>query len=195
MIIVTVMSQKKFSIFDEPTGMDEPIYMSMYDKVKNRRSCVKQREAEVEQRRQQEALLKFCKLKQQRAQREGKKKSMDSDYRDSDINDSDESPRMKNNKPRSRFMLSTDSDSDSGKEEDRKGKKKQDSSDDGNKKINIFKKRHIVDSSDDSDNRIKKATKQGAKAKGNLGKIGLESSDEEVTFTKFKVEPGRTSPK
>merc|ERR1711874_318742 len=114
---------KKFSIFDEPTGMDEPIYMYMYDKVKNRRSCVKQREAEVEQRRQQEALLKFCKLKQQRAQREGKKKSMDSDYRDSDNNDSDDSPRMKNNKPRSRFMLSTDSDSDSGKEEDRKGKK------------------------------------------------------------------------
>merc|ERR1712018_1048660 len=68
-----------FSIFDEPVfDENNPIYFSMYDKVKARRSCVKAKEEE-EARRQGEALNKFAKLKAQRAKREGKKKSVDSD--------------------------------------------------------------------------------------------------------------------
>merc|ERR1711936_1535574 len=70
---------RKFSIFEEPV-FDEhnPVYFSMYDKVKARRSCVKAKEEE-EQKRQEEALKKFAKLKAQRAKREGKKKSVDSE--------------------------------------------------------------------------------------------------------------------
>merc|ERR1719438_640673 len=68
-----------FSIFDEPVfDENNPVYFSMYDKVKARRSCVKAKEEE-EQKRQEEALKKFAKLKAQRAKREGKKKSVDSD--------------------------------------------------------------------------------------------------------------------
>merc|ERR1712107_770097 len=70
---------KNFSIFDEPVfDENNPVYFSMYDKVKARRSCVKAKEEE-EARRQEEALNKFAKLKAQRAKREGKKKSVDSD--------------------------------------------------------------------------------------------------------------------
>merc|ERR1711902_180457 len=71
--------KRKFSIFDEPVfDENNPIYFSMYDKVKARRSCVKAREEE-EARKQEEALNKFAKLKAQRAKREEKKKSVDSD--------------------------------------------------------------------------------------------------------------------
>merc|ERR1719336_3614226 len=71
--------EANFSIFDEPVfDENNPPYLSMYDKVKARRSCVKAREEE-EARRQEEALNKFAKLKAQRAKREGKKKSVDSD--------------------------------------------------------------------------------------------------------------------
>merc|ERR1711913_150594 len=70
---------RKFSIFEEPVfDENNPVYFSMYDKVKARRSCVKAKEEE-EQKRQEEALKKFAKLKAQRAKREGKKKSVDSD--------------------------------------------------------------------------------------------------------------------
>merc|ERR1712141_801320 len=76
---------KKFSIFDDPLiDLDNPVYFSMYDKVKARRSCVKDR---VEQARaQQEALLaKFSKLKKKRAERgDGHKR----DGEDSDASDS-----------------------------------------------------------------------------------------------------------
>merc|ERR1712168_848064 len=65
--------KRKFSIFDEPVlDLNNPIYFSMYDKVKARRSCVKAREEE-EARKQQEALDKFSKLKAQRLKREEKK--------------------------------------------------------------------------------------------------------------------------
>merc|ERR1712228_543780 len=70
-------------VFDE----NNPIYFSMYDKVKARRSCVKAREEE-EARRQEEALNKFAKLKAQRAKREEKKKSVDTD--DDSLSDDDE---------------------------------------------------------------------------------------------------------
>merc|ERR1739838_37934 len=74
---------KKFSIFDDPIiGFDNPVYFSMYDKVKARRSCVAKREENA--RRQQEALLaKFSKLK---ADREKSKKDGNSDSDDDDDN-------------------------------------------------------------------------------------------------------------
>merc|ERR1719370_2893611 len=82
-----------FSIFDEPVfDENNPIYFSMYDKVKARRSCVKAREEE-EARRQEEALNKFAKLKAQRAKREEKKKSVDSDDDSMDEDDIGQ-PRM-----------------------------------------------------------------------------------------------------
>ena len=69
--------EANFSIFDEPVfDENNPIYFSMYDKVKARRSCVKAKEEE-EARRQEEALNKFAKLKAQRAKRDGKKASVD----------------------------------------------------------------------------------------------------------------------
>merc|ERR1712203_1272574 len=70
---------RQFSIFEEPVfDENNPVYFSMYDKVKARRSCVKAKEEE-EQKRQEEAFKKFAKLKAQRAKREGKKVSVDSD--------------------------------------------------------------------------------------------------------------------
>merc|ERR1712018_271109 len=85
--------ERKFSIFDEPVfDENNPVYFSMYDKVKARRSCVKAKEEE-EARRQEEALNKFAKLKAQRAKREGKKKSVDSDDDSMDEDDIGQ-PRM-----------------------------------------------------------------------------------------------------
>merc|ERR1711981_914320 len=87
---------QQFSIFDEPVfDENNPIYFSMYDKVKARRSCVKAKEEE-EARRQEEALNKFAKLKAQRAKREGKKKSVDSD---DDSLDEDEIGHPRNSSP------------------------------------------------------------------------------------------------
>merc|ERR1711936_1042406 len=62
---------KKFSIFDDPIiDPDNPVYFSMYDKVKARRSCVARRDREENERRQQEALLaKFSKLKAKKDKR------------------------------------------------------------------------------------------------------------------------------
>merc|ERR1719350_1982469 len=71
--------ENHFSIFEEPVfDPTNPVYFSMYDKVKARRSCVKAREEEG-MKRQEEALRKFAKLKEQRAKREGKKESVDSE--------------------------------------------------------------------------------------------------------------------
>ena len=76
---------KKFSIFDDPIiDPDNPVYFSMYDKVKARRSCVARRDREENERRQQEALLaKFSKMKAKK----DKKKNPGSD---SDSDDDDE---------------------------------------------------------------------------------------------------------
>merc|ERR1712107_150725 len=71
--------EANFSIFDEPVfDENNPVYFSMYDKVKARRSCVKAKEEE-EQKRQEEAFRKFAKLKEKRAKREGKKLDSDDD--------------------------------------------------------------------------------------------------------------------
>merc|ERR1712203_1202321 len=77
---------KKFSIFDDPIiDLDNPVYFSMYDKVKARRSCVKDR-VEQARRQQEELLAKFSKLKKKRAERgDGHHKG---DGEDSDASDS-----------------------------------------------------------------------------------------------------------
>merc|ERR1712045_368200 len=108
--------ERKFSIFDEPVfDENNPVYFSMYDKVKARRSCVKAKEEE-EQKRQEEALKKFAKLKEQRAKREGKKQSVDSD--DDSMSGDDEMTKlakeeMKLKKKQSFIDSSSDSDDDS----------------------------------------------------------------------------------
>merc|ERR1712203_423339 len=78
---------KKFSIFDDPIiDLDNPVYFSMYDKVKARRSCVKDR-VEQARRQQEELLAKFSKLKKKRAEKDGHKQvSKNGD--DSDCSDS-----------------------------------------------------------------------------------------------------------
>ena len=72
---------KKFSIFDDPIiDPDNPVYFSMYDKVKARRSCVARRDREENERRQQEALLaKFSKLKAKKDKRKSNGSDSDSD--------------------------------------------------------------------------------------------------------------------
>merc|ERR1711902_334430 len=77
---------KKFSIFDDPIiDLDNPVYFSMYDKVKARRSCVKDR-VEQARRQQEELLAKFSKLKKKRAEKDGHRESRNGD--DSDDSDS-----------------------------------------------------------------------------------------------------------
>ena len=85
---------KKFSIFDEPIfDAENPIYFSMYDKVKARRSCNANKEKMIEnQRRQQEAIwAKFSKLKQKRAEKNKKRREGGEDFDDKDdVTDTDE---------------------------------------------------------------------------------------------------------
>jgi hypothetical protein len=77
---------KKFSIFDDPLiDLDNPVYFSMYDKVKARRSCVKDR-VEQARRQQEELLAKFSKLKKKRAERGDGHHNRDGE--DSDASDS-----------------------------------------------------------------------------------------------------------
>merc|ERR1712130_819560 len=110
--------ERKFSIFDEPVfDENNPVYFSMYDKVKARRSCVKAREEE-EHKRQEAALAKFAKLKEQRAKREGKKKSVDSEndsLSDVDIDEAERklSKELKIKKKQSFINSSSDSEDES----------------------------------------------------------------------------------
>merc|ERR1711879_543187 len=110
----TDVDAQNFSIFDEPVfDENNPVYFSMYDKVKARRSCVKAKEEE-EQKRQEEALKKFAKLKAQRAKREGKKKSVDSDdsLTDEEMPSFEEDLEQKSKKKPSLIESSSDSDED-----------------------------------------------------------------------------------
>ena len=162
--------ERKFSIFDEPVfDENNPVYFSMYDKVKARRSCVKAREEE-EHKRQEEALKKFAKLKEQRAKREGKKKSFDSDDDsmsggDEDLNNSAESKllkeEMKIKKKQSFINSSSDSDDETKEVKHKKLSK------------SIKTKRTVVDSSDDDSDEGQKP----AASKSSSTKIGLDSSD------------------
>merc|ERR1712051_796471 len=65
---------------------------------------------------------------------------------------------------------------------------------DGDNKMNIFKKRLVVDSSDESDNRLKKQNKI-CKPKKSASKIGLESSDDDYNLSKVKSDLDRPSSK
>merc|ERR1711860_307799 len=92
---------KKFSIFDDPViDLDNPVYFSMYDKVKARRSCVAKRDREENERRQQEAWL--AKFKRMKAKRDGKTgDDSDSDNSNSANSDSNEIKQKK------KHMIST----------------------------------------------------------------------------------------
>merc|ERR1712130_831082 len=137
--------ERKFSIFDEPVfDENNPVYFSMYDKVKARRSCVKAREEE-EHKRQEAALAKFAKLKEQRAKRGGKKISVDSENEsasDVDIDEVTMAERKlsKELKIKKKSFINSSSDSD---DESNEFKKKRLSS-----KSSFKTKRTVVDSSD-----------------------------------------------
>nr|XP_040577904.1 uncharacterized protein LOC121126664 isoform X2 [Lepeophtheirus salmonis] len=83
---------KKFSIFDDPViDLNNPVYFSMYDKVKARRSCVVKRNDAEETRKQQEALLaKFSKLKKKRIQKIKKQSDDETDQSEGANSDSDD---------------------------------------------------------------------------------------------------------
>merc|ERR1711874_578310 len=142
---------RKFSIFEEPVfDENNPVYFSMYDKVKARRSCVKAKEEE-EQKRQGEALKKFAKLKAQRAKREGKKKSVDSDdsLTDEEMPSFEEIKEdLKSKKKPS--LIDSSSDSDEEANNLKKKKKSKSLGSPGENRKRAFKtKRTVVDSSDD----------------------------------------------
>merc|ERR1719319_676597 len=95
-------------------------------------------------------------------------------------------------------MASSDSDSDMESRQKKIEKMvaaHQDSSGDDDNKMNIFKKRLVVDSSDESDNRMKKPSKSMSMPKTSASKIGLESSDDDYSLSKVKNELERKSPK
>merc|ERR1712038_1637064 len=173
-----------FSIFDEPVfDENNPIYFSMYDKVKARRSCVKAKEEE-EARRQEEALNKFAKLKAQRAKREGKKKSVDSDDDSMDEDDTGQ-PRMSspfnsedgtagslNKKNSSLLNSSSDSENDLNGQVKREPKLQSSSISNDEKKRSFKPKPRALDSSDEE-------SPSGSRKPRSKLHPGLDSSESE----------------
>ena len=176
--------EANFSIFDEPVfDENNPIYFSMYDKVKARRSCVKAKEEE-EARRQEEALNKFAKLKAQRAKREGKKKSVDSD---DDSLDEDEigQPRISsplnsedgtsgglNKKNSSLLNSSSDSEGDLNGQVKREAKLKSGNASNDERKRSFKPKPRALDSSDEE-------SPSGSRKPRSKLHPGLDSSESE----------------
>merc|ERR1712045_471049 len=144
--------ENNFSIFDEPVfDENNPVYFSMYDKVKARRSCVKAREEEG-MKRQEEALRKFAKLKEQRAKREGKKESVDSEDESMSgdeelIADMMKEKEMK--KKQSFISSSSDSDDETREVKQKIDKMKSKSLDGESRKHSHKTKPTVMDSSDD----------------------------------------------
>merc|ERR1719150_3533913 len=176
--------EANFSIFDEPVfDENNPIYFSMYDKVKARRSCVKAKEEE-EARRQEEALNKFAKLKAQRAKREGKKKSVDSDDDSMDEDDIGQ-PRMSspfnsedgtagslNKKNSSLLNSSSDSENDLNGQVKREPKLQSSSISNDEKKRSFKPKPRALDSSDEE-------SPSGSRKPRSKLHPGLDSSESE----------------
>merc|ERR1712227_340005 len=133
---------KNFSIFDEPVfDENNPVYFSMYDKVKARRSCVKAKEEE-EQKRQEEAFRKFAKLKEKRAKREGKKLDSDDDSLSGE-EDLENGKELKDElKKKKQSFINSSSDSDDKAERDVKLKKKLSPA--GDRKQSAFKSKRTV---------------------------------------------------
>merc|ERR1719220_1546252 len=176
--------EANFSIFDEPVfDENNPIYFSMYDKVKARRSCVKAKEEE-EARRQEEALNKFAKLKAQRAKREGKKKSVDSDddsldedeighpRNSSPLNSEDGTGGSLNKKNSSLLNSSSDSENDLNGQVKREPKLQSSSISNDEKKRSFKPKPRALDSSDEE------SPSGSRKPRGKLHP-GLDSSESE----------------
>merc|ERR1711878_33041 len=106
---------KKFSIFDDPIiDPDNPVYFSMYDKVKARRSCVARRDREENERRQQEALLaKFSKLKAKKDKRKSNCSDSDSDDDDDDDEQHKKSLMESHQRIKKKHLISSSSESES----------------------------------------------------------------------------------
>merc|ERR1719367_2764710 len=176
--------EANFSIFDELVfDENNPIYFSMYDKVKARRSCVKAKEEE-EARRQEEALNKFAKLKAQRAKREGKKKSVDSDDDSMDEDDIGQ-PRMSspfnsedgtagslNKKNSSLLNSSSDSENDLNGQVKKEPKRQSSSISNDEKKRSFKPKPRALDSSDEE-------SPSGSRKPRSKLHPGLDSSESE----------------
>ena len=110
---------KKFSIFDEPIfDLDNPIYFSMYDKVKARRSCAAVKDSKAAFARQQEALLaKFNKLKKKRAEkskkhRDGQDYDENDDHTDDHTDSEDEKAMTSSKSGKKKHALMTSSSDD-----------------------------------------------------------------------------------
>ena len=176
--------EANFSIFDEPVfDENNPIYFSMYDKVKARRSCVKAKEEE-EARRQEEALNKFAKLKAQRAKREGKKKSVDSDDDSMDddeigqprisspLNSEDGNGGSLNKKNSSLLNSSSDSEGDLNGQVKRESKLKSGNGSNDERKRSFKPKPRALDSSDEE-------SPSGSRKPRSKLHPGLDSSESE----------------
>merc|ERR1719266_3134384 len=169
--------EANFTVFDE----NNPIYFSMYDKVKARRSCVKAKEEE-EARRQEEALNKFAKLKAQRAKREGKKKSVDSDDDSMDddeigqprisspLNSEDGNGGSLNKKNSSLLNSSSDSEGDLNGQVKRESKLKSGNASNDERKRSFKPKPRALDSSDEE-------SPSGSRKPRNKLHPGLDSSE------------------
>merc|ERR1712107_206767 len=176
--------EANFSIFDEPVfDENNPIYFSMYDKVKARRSCVKAKEEE-EARRREEALNKFAKLKAQRAKREGKKNSVGSDDDSMDEDDIGQ-PRMSspfnsedgtagslNKKNSSLLNSSSDSENDLNGQVKKEPKLQSNSISNDEKKRSFKPKPRALDSSDEE-------SPSGSRKPRSKLHPGLDSSESE----------------
>ena len=184
---------KKFSIFDDPViDLDNPVYFSMYDKVKARRSCVAKRDREENERRQQEALL--AKFKRLKAKRDGKPGDDDSDSDNSNSGNSD-SNEIKQKK---KHMISSSSEGEDEGHHDSSSMKK---------KVQIKTKKAISDSSssDDSDSDQENKTKSSSVKKSSPSKKVssskkasrsglLDSSDEEMEDSKQAIKNRKILP-
>merc|ERR1712025_1473303 len=190
--------------------MGNPIYFSMYDKVKARRSCVKAREEE-EARKQEEALNKFAKLKAQRAKREEKKKSVDSDdesmsgdeenhllalARQNNSDESDDRSEEMTIKKKTSSLIRSSSDSDIGfksKKPKKKKKSRSGGASSGEEHKRSFKpKRAVVDSSDDSSQTESRKPSGIPRPTPN---IGLDSSDSDESPSKSDAGQATSLPK
>ena len=171
----TDVDAQNFSIFDEPVfDENNPVYFSMYDKVKARRSCVKAREEEG-MKRQEEALKKFAKLKEQRAKREGKKVSVDSEEESMSGDEEIIAAMLKEKemkKKQSFINSSSDSDDEASEVKQKKKSKSVENLSENRKHSSYKAKRTFMDSSDDDSDEGQKPLMSAS-----LSKIGLDTSE------------------
>ncbi|CAH1958661.1 unnamed protein product [Acanthoscelides obtectus] len=163
---------RKHSIFD--IVVDEPAYISMYDKVKAR-SC-KNMAKQEEEKRQEKIKAKFSQLKQSRAKREEKKRSTSWDE-DSDSEKDHTEVKMK----RCPKMLIDSSDDES---QDRRHTKKREIYTDSDSSVAM---RHIKQEPiDTSDDEIKEKNKHLA-LKNIKSRISGDTSEDDCNRKKVQI--------